>query len=1171
MMRSPGLILTLLVLALPRSLYAQCPSPDFNLAATACRDQNLTLTNLSGAGTFEWDYCTGDFANTPTGSAGYTLTGATGRPAFEYAKDGNKWYAFVTGTFSNKLYRITFDDPSQAPALTENLGDLGGKLHGPGSIRIINDNGNWFGLLHNTDNGELLKLSFGSSLANNFTVTTLFTGVGSINAGLAVVRDGANGWVCVISTNPVFTIVRLGNDLSSSDMITTASVPNPNALFDVDLVKSCDQWYGFATNLGDGSVFRLSFGTTLFQQPTIDRIADLGGFVNGGRLRVVKDGEVYHLIVTTLGGDLYKIGLGSDLANITANPDNEGKFSLLANSIGVGVVLNNSTWNISVVDAGTGSVSIVKYPNTCSVTEFDASMGAPGIRYSLQGTYHVSLTMTDASGISNTVTKDISVSNSVSPDVAITTQDVCVDHNVTFTANSVAGGISAYDWDFEDGSAHSNATQPTHVYSTEGTYHPSVSVSAANGCTNIATVDLKLYVQPVAAFTVPSGLVCTNNEYTFVNNTAGNYDNLLAYSWSIDGTQVSTSRDLLYTFSNTGNEDITLDVSIPGCSDEITKSITGIDSGPTVAFTFVGQCEGEEISFTNGSAGSITGYLWAFDDGSTSTATDPTHPFDDPGVYSVALNTTGTNGCVSTLKHDVTVYTSPQPSLSLDLPPFSCSGTPSQFHDATGSLPDSNIQTWTWTFGDGGNGNGKNPVHTYVNAGSYNVDLSVLTDKGCSGNTTQQVTITQSPSASFNAGPACVNQPTKLTDSSTGTISTWQWKIGSAVYTAQNPQHTFTIPGNYPVQLTVTGRNNCSGTITNQVNVPVVPAVEFEVGNPCAGQDAVFTDVTSSGDDPVTQANWTFNNDANATGHEVAFSFGTAGTYPTSLKVKTQSGCFYNGSQQVTINPSPVASFTMSDQSGPPPLHVSFTNTSTGAFSYEWNFNDGNPPISDVSTEYTYAAVGDYAVNLTASNTDGCRSTIIKVVNVVEPLNELALEDFTLVQPSGNNAYRGYIRVRNNGNYRIGGFFVTYGVGGGLLLRETVVAALDKGEVSTFMLSNEFLSPGPSAYICAELDNDNDPTNNKACETFGDVAVVLDSYPNPADINLNIESVLPAAGVVHVRLYSASGGLSYDRSFDATAGLSQLSLDVQNLSPGIYIAVITAGSATSSQRILIAR
>jgi chitodextrinase len=547
---SATLVIMLVVAA--TSVHAQCPTPDFNLPSTACREQNLQLENLSGTGSFEWDYCSGDLLNTPTARSAYTLPGANGRPSFEYVKDGTKWYAFVTGTFTNRLYRITFDDPAQAPAFIENLGDLGGKLHGPGSVRIINDNGNWYGLLHNTDNGELLKLSFGNSLMNEITTTSLFTGIGSTNTGLVVTRDGSNGWVCVLSTPANnFQVIRLGANLSSptaSDILITGFVPNPNALFDLDLVRTCDQWFAFATNLGNGNLYRLSFGSSLFQQPTIDQIGDLGS-IQGGRLRIVKDGEDYYLLVISVGGSFFKVGLGDDLSNLSMNVDDEGTFSgLLQNTIGVGTVYNNSTWIISVVDAATGNVSSVDYPNNCSVTEFNADSNKPGVRYSQDGDYNVTLKMTDGTGIVSTATKTITVSTSVSPDIAFSTEDVCVGYNVTFNATSLAGGISSYDWDFGDATAHSGAIQPTHIYTVANTYHPSLTITATNGCTNNAQANIKLYDEPQAAFTVPSGLVCTNNEYMFVNTTSDIYDGLLEYSWKLDGSEISTSRDLLYIF-----------------------------------------------------------------------------------------------------------------------------------------------------------------------------------------------------------------------------------------------------------------------------------------------------------------------------------------------------------------------------------------------------------------------------------------------------------------------------------------------------------------------------------------------------------------------------------------------------------------------------------------------
>lgn len=1169
-----GPISLLLILALPKTAVAQCPAPQFNLPAAACREQNIKLDNLSSAGTFQWDYCSGDMEGTPTASAAFVLAGANGRPDFEYVKDGDHWYAFATGTFSNRLFRIDYgNDPAQTPVVIENLGDLGGKLNGPGAVRLIKNNGNWFGLLHNTNNGELLKLSFGNSLANDVTVTSLLTGVGAINGGLAVDHDGTNGWVCILSTpSNNFQVIRLGEDLAvptPSDILITAAVPNPNNLFDVDLVRMCDQWYAFATNLGNGNLYRLSFGTSLFQQPTIDQIHDLGG-LNGGRLRVIKDGEQYHLAVATLGGAFYKVSLGNDLANLVVLAENEGNFSsLLQNSIGVGVAFHNSVWSISVVDASSGQVSSVKYPNSCSSIELSNEDDSPVIRYTQQGSYEVSLTMTNASGFSNSVSKTIVVSSAQSPDIAIGTQNVCVGNDVIFTSLSAAGGIDTYDWNFGDATPNSNAASPTHIYAAAGLFTASVDIHSPNGCTNRAEKEIQMYVGPVADFSVPPGLVCTNNEHLFTNNTSDTFGGLLQYAWTVDGVAAATTRDLAHTFTTTGNKDVILEVSIPGCSDDHLETVSNVQSGPAAGFTSSGKCEGVAYQFTNQSAGDIAGYSWDFDDGTSSNDTNPGHTFSSAGTFSVTLNTTGTNGCVSTISHPVAVYTRPVPSFILDLPPFSCAGTPSQFHDNTPPPSDSNVNQWDWTFGDSQAGTGKDPTHVYATAGAYTVRLSVTTDKGCTSFHEQEVTIAPSPTAGFTSDPACLNKPTRFTDLSTGDIGSWQWKIANQVYTIEDPIHQFAATGNFSAQLTVTGNNGCVSSVTKPVVVPVAPTVDFNVTNACSGQATLFSDLTASPGDPVAQRLWTFDILTTKSAQQVEFNFANAGTYPVKLEVTNQSGCIYQLTRQVVISQSPLANFTMSAESGPPPLHVVFTNTSTGASSYQWNFDDGSALKTEPSQERTFNALGDYNVSLTATGAQGCTSTMSKLVSVIIPVNELTLEEFSLV-PSGTT-YRGYLRVHNRGNYRISGFSVTYDVGGGFLLSENVTTSLGPGQTGMILLANAFSSPAPAGYICAELQADTNLSDNKACAVLNDASVVLPPHPNPAENYLTIETVQPSAGPVHVRLYSSSGGTAFDRTFDAPAGLSRLTLDLQNLSPGIYVIVTSTGSTTSSGRLVIVR
>jgi PKD repeat protein len=80
---------------------------------------------------------------------------------------------------------------------------------------------------------------------------------------------------------------------------------------------------------------------------------------------------------------------------------------------------------------------------------------------------------------------------------------------------------------------------------------------------------------------------------------------------------------------------------------------------------------------------------------------------------------------------------------------------------------------------------------------------------------------------------------------------------------------------------------------------------------------------------------------------------------------------------------TPVASFTYSFTiSAYAPAQVGFTNTSTNAATYNWDYGDGNSSTVFSGT-HTYAAGGDYTVTLTATGNGGSNTatTAIHVLN----------------------------------------------------------------------------------------------------------------------------------------------------------------------------------------------
>lgn len=88
----------------------------------------------------------------------------------------------------------------------------------------------------------------------------------------------------------------------------------------------------------------------------------------------------------------------------------------------------------------------------------------------------------------------------------------------------------------------------------------------------------------------------------------------------------------------------------------------------------------------------------------------------------------------------------------------------------------------------------------------------------------------------------------------------------------------------------------------------------------------------------------------------------------------------------ITVEESPVASFTYAQVNGT--LQVDFTNTSTGTapLTYSWDFGDLAGTSTDVDPSYTYASDGSYSVVLLATNSCGSDDETISVM-VAAPIS----------------------------------------------------------------------------------------------------------------------------------------------------------------------------------------
>ncbi len=110
--------------------------------------------------------------------------------------------------------------------------------------------------------------------------------------------------------------------------------------------------------------------------------------------------------------------------------------------------------------------------------------------------------------------------------------------------------------------------------------------------------------------------------------------------------------------------------------------------------------------------------------------------------------------------------------------------------------------------------------------------------------------------------------------------------------------------------------------------------------------------------------------------------------------------------------PAPVANFTASPTNGVVPLTVSFSNLSTNATNYSWDFGDGNTSTG-INPVDVYTHAGTYSVTLTAAGPGGTNT--LTFTNCVVTGNPPPLQLGNLVSPA-NGGFQ-FIASNSDGTF----------------------------------------------------------------------------------------------------------------------------------------------------------
>jgi gliding motility-associated-like protein len=121
------------------------------------------------------------------------------------------------------------------------------------------------------------------------------------------------------------------------------------------------------------------------------------------------------------------------------------------------------------------------------------------------------------------------------------------------------------------------------------------------------------------------------------------------YTWTSNNGNIGLGSNLQTTFSNGGCYDISLTVSVNGCSSSSTlNDYICAENSPIAAFMsnpMIFTNTSENVNFTNNSVGA-TSYSWDFGDGASSIQTNPSHNYSNiTGNFLVTLTAISSLGC----------------------------------------------------------------------------------------------------------------------------------------------------------------------------------------------------------------------------------------------------------------------------------------------------------------------------------------------------------------------------------------------------------------------------------------------------------------------------------------------------------------------------------------------
>ena len=637
-------------------------------------------------------------------------------------------------------------------------------------------------------------------------------------------------------------------------------------------------------------------------------------------------------------------------------------------------------------------MSFTDYTADASGWEWDFGDGTPAGTgknaahlYENPGQYNVSLTIDLDSACSlhipnyNTI-----IINSGSSEFSYT-PDTCWPKTLSFLSAST--GAVSWNWDFGD-SAGSNSENPVHTYSAYGRYVVVLEVTTATGCSyKTAKIVSVLPNPPMAApYFFTSDSIYPLTASFFVNPSGAT-----SWFWNFGDGSTSTEQNPTHFYPAPPPYDIQLIVSNGVCNDTLSIAMQFIlpipgffyeledeDSEDTIINFSMAGCSPLNIYFHNEFPGSLS-YYWDFGDGESSTLENPSHLYDDTGIFDIAFTALQPVGGYDSLLLDDFITITGVKAGFTTLDSMGCDSIIISFLDTS-----INATQWLWDFGDGTASILQNPVHAYPLVNTiYNVTLQAGGDNGCSDTKTASIyTGVNTPQFLYD-NTVCVNDTLSI-ETSLNNISSWDWDFGDSSYsTLAAPDHVYATGGTFNITLTTVKSNGCINYYSLPTQVTVLnPVSGFTIAGSANACDTLSVALNNTSSNAISYS-WNFGNGVTSTSVNPTVFYNSPGFYTISLQA-SNAGCENTSTQDsAVIIYEASADFSFTQSSYCLPVTAIMTDASLVPVSWLWDFGNGAIDTQQ-NPVHVFDSLPASGISLTITDTNGCIATVTSPsINIV--------------------------------------------------------------------------------------------------------------------------------------------------------------------------------------------